>query len=273
MARKQRAGLSAKVRFEVFKRDSFKCQYCGASAPEVVLRVDHIKPVAKGGENDLMNLVTACFGCNAGKSDRELSDASVVEKQRRQLEELNERRVQLEMMLEWRQHLDGMKAMTAGALVGRIERSAPGWTLTETGIAKVNKWLRDYSLSELLDAVEASEQQYLRRDADGGVVPESWNTFFDKIPRIAAIERAAIDEPYLKDLFYVQAVLRNNTNWTWRAKRDCMPLLKAAVAAGIEPHELKTLAKDVSSWGRFEEIINSWIADAQRQPPPEEGDA
>ena len=30
----KRKTISKKTRFEVFKRDSFKCQYCGASAPE-----------------------------------------------------------------------------------------------------------------------------------------------------------------------------------------------------------------------------------------------
>jgi 5-methylcytosine-specific restriction endonuclease McrA len=39
--------ISRKIRFEIFKRDSFKCQYCGRSAPEIVLNVDHINPVSK----------------------------------------------------------------------------------------------------------------------------------------------------------------------------------------------------------------------------------
>lgn len=47
----KRKSLSKKTRFEVFKRDSFTCQYCGRSAPEVVLQVDHIKPVAKESRN------------------------------------------------------------------------------------------------------------------------------------------------------------------------------------------------------------------------------
>ncbi|MFX5785200.1 HNH endonuclease, partial [Acinetobacter baumannii] len=45
-----RKNISTKTRFEVFKRDSFKCQYCGRCAPEVILHVDHIHPVSKGGE-------------------------------------------------------------------------------------------------------------------------------------------------------------------------------------------------------------------------------
>lgn len=69
----QRAHISKRLRFEVFKRDEFTCQYCGNHPPEVVLEVDHIKPVAEGGTNDLYNLVTACFGCNRGKADVPLS--------------------------------------------------------------------------------------------------------------------------------------------------------------------------------------------------------
>lgn len=67
-----RKPISKKLRFEVFKRDSFICQYCGKSAPSVVLEVDHIEPVSKGGTNDILNLVTSCFDCNNGR--RRLSD-------------------------------------------------------------------------------------------------------------------------------------------------------------------------------------------------------
>lgn len=70
-----RKALSKRVRFEVFKRDAFTCQYCGAHPPSVILHVDHIHPVARGGENDADNLITACEACNLGKGARELSSA------------------------------------------------------------------------------------------------------------------------------------------------------------------------------------------------------
>ena len=68
----KRTPLSKKIRFEIFKRDSFTCQYCGNTPPHVILEVDHIKPVAGGGLNDIDNLVTACFSCNRGKSSNSL---------------------------------------------------------------------------------------------------------------------------------------------------------------------------------------------------------
>lgn len=60
--------LSKRTRFAVFKRDLFRCQYCGATPPDVVLEVDHIEPRAEGGSDDETNLVTACFDCNRGKA-------------------------------------------------------------------------------------------------------------------------------------------------------------------------------------------------------------
>jgi 5-methylcytosine-specific restriction endonuclease McrA len=65
-----RKGLSKKTRFDVFKRDQFCCQYCGRKPPQTTLEVDHIDPVANGGGNEQTNLVTSCFECNRGKSNR-----------------------------------------------------------------------------------------------------------------------------------------------------------------------------------------------------------
>lgn len=62
-----RKSLSKKMRFDVFKRDGFQCQYCGSTPPSVVLEVDHIHPVSKGGKNRVDNLLTSCFDCNRGK--------------------------------------------------------------------------------------------------------------------------------------------------------------------------------------------------------------
>lgn len=64
---KQRKAIGKKLRFEVFKRDGFTCQYCGAVPPSVLLQVDHIVPVAGDGDNNIDNLVTSCQPCNVGK--------------------------------------------------------------------------------------------------------------------------------------------------------------------------------------------------------------
>lgn len=69
-----RKPLSKKIRFEVFKRDNFKCQYCGKQVPDIVLEVDHIVPVCEGGTNIISNLVTSCYDCNHGKSGNKIQN-------------------------------------------------------------------------------------------------------------------------------------------------------------------------------------------------------
>jgi 5-methylcytosine-specific restriction endonuclease McrA len=53
-----------KVRKAVFERDGKVCKYCGAKKD---LTLDHIKPVAAGGENVLSNLQVLCRSCNSRK--------------------------------------------------------------------------------------------------------------------------------------------------------------------------------------------------------------
>ncbi len=64
---------SKKDRFEIFKRDGFRCVYCGKQPPEVTLELDHILAKARGGKDEYDNYCTSCFDCNRGKSDRLLS--------------------------------------------------------------------------------------------------------------------------------------------------------------------------------------------------------
>ena len=77
----ERQTLTQRVRFEILKRDNFACRYCGATAPGVVLHVDHVHPVSRGGKNELENLVTACRDCNAGKGARPIEDRSAFTRQ------------------------------------------------------------------------------------------------------------------------------------------------------------------------------------------------
>lgn len=160
----KRKSITKKTRFEVFKRDSFTCQYCGSKAPDVVLEVDHLNPVKHGGDNDLLNLITSCFVCNRGKSARKLSDNSVIEKQRVQIEELNIRRQQLEMILEWRNELKRSSNF-------ELNKADEYWQ--EKFKLKINnpelslgKLVKSYGLIEVLDSIDISFNNYFRGDIE-----------------------------------------------------------------------------------------------------------
>jgi hypothetical protein len=70
--------VSKRLRYEILRRDNHTCRYCGDSAPDVKLQVDHVVPTALGGTDEPSNLVTACEPCNGGKSASN-PDAPVVD--------------------------------------------------------------------------------------------------------------------------------------------------------------------------------------------------
>ena len=58
------------IRLKVLDRDNFRCMFCGRSPATdlgVKLHIDHIVPLAKGGNNDMCNLQILCEKCNKKK--------------------------------------------------------------------------------------------------------------------------------------------------------------------------------------------------------------
>lgn len=154
MVTQKRKSLSKKARFEVFKRDSFTCQYCGAHPPTVVLHVDHINPVANGGDNEQDNLVTSCDSCNQGKSDRLLSDVpqSLKDKASRILErEAQIKGYQLAMDSK-RKRIEG----ECNRVVDVYERFNAGYTLSERALISVRYFIDKIGVHEVVKAMEIS---------------------------------------------------------------------------------------------------------------------
>lgn len=68
--KEQRALMTAKLRSQIKERDNFTCCECGNSIykePNLLLEVDHIKPISKGGATQEDNLQTLCWKCNRSK--------------------------------------------------------------------------------------------------------------------------------------------------------------------------------------------------------------
>ncbi|ARM30128.1 HNH endonuclease [Prosthecochloris sp. HL-130-GSB] len=62
-------------RKNIFRRDNFKCQYCGRT--DRTLTIDHVVPRSRGGEDSWENLITACSPCNTKKGNRTPEEASM----------------------------------------------------------------------------------------------------------------------------------------------------------------------------------------------------
>lgn len=66
----QRALMTPKLREKIKERDGYTCQICGLSnkdEPNLLLEIDHIIPLSKGGMTTEGNLQTLCWRCNRSK--------------------------------------------------------------------------------------------------------------------------------------------------------------------------------------------------------------
>lgn len=64
-------------RRQIFRRDDFRCQYCGVKPPHDELSVDHVIPRCQGGETVWQNIVLSCVSCNARKAGRTPKEAGM----------------------------------------------------------------------------------------------------------------------------------------------------------------------------------------------------
>lgn len=249
----KRKSLSKKIRFEVFKRDSFKCQYCGQSAPDVILEVDHIDPISKDGSDEMVNYITACKACNAGKSDRKLDDHTTLAKQKAQLHELNDRREQLEMMVKWRSGMKDLKDSQINALEAAWKSVSGGWYWNETGRKEVRSLLRKYSISVLFDSIEEAGDKYIKKGEDGLATKDTVNLAFSKIGGIARMKSLPDDD---RELHYVKGILRNRLSYV---PNSVYGVLKNAYEKGVPIDAINQEARAARTWSRFESWLNSAI--------------
>jgi hypothetical protein len=257
-SKRKRKPLSKTTRFEVLKRDKFTCQYCGGNAPDILLHVDHIHPYAKGGTNDIINLITSCVGCNLGKSDRQLDDSSVLVKQRAQIEELERRREQLEMMSEWKIGLLDLTSHAVNTVAEFWSRVAVGWRLNASGLDDIRKLLSKFSADSVMDAMSISVANYAEI-RDGVATAESVQKALDYVPRILRVQKIEAAKPHIRDLYYARGIARKRCSYFDDVK--AIILLEKAYAAGVTTEYLKELSCEAGSWTQWTISIHNSIND------------
>lgn len=236
----ERKPISKKLRFEVFKRDKFTCQYCGRKAPDVILEIEHVKPVVAGGTNDMLNLVAACEGCNDGKGARLLSDTAVVDRQRSQLESLQERREQINMLLEWQQELSETEGNVIDAVCAHANKILAGSHVVDAdGKKTIQKWTQDYSLADIFDSLSR---------ASARVAPVDLFKYTSGILR--NINKSK-DNPHLKDAYYVRKIAREELRNNGSDDPDLIPTICRALEDGYTVSDLRSVIKNGGCYNQY----------------------
>jgi hypothetical protein len=249
----KRKSLTKKLRFEVFKRDSFVCQYCGKKAPDAVLVVDHIHPVAKGGSNDLMNLVTSCEECNQGKSDRSLSDSTVVSARHAQASALQARREQIEMIAEWQRGLAGIDSESSDAVSGYFQQLVPGWHLNAQVLLSIRPFIAKHGLAEVMSAIRKCAGQHLRLSDDGKATRESAEIISRVLFNCLKYKEQKESDPVGSELRYIAGIARNRYNWVPSNHRRFIE--DAHVELCIPTRTLRQLVLECKNWSQLEVAI------------------
>lgn len=146
--------ISKSLRFEVFKRDSFTCQYCGRQTPSVVLEIDHLIPKSKGGSDDINNLITSCFDCNRGKGNVPLAVLKITDTKKQEMQRLKEKQQQIEA---YEKFVEEQKAKE-GQIINDINEYWSSlcenqFVLNENGLSSVRNFLRNLTPMEVKEAM------------------------------------------------------------------------------------------------------------------------
>ena len=255
----ERIPIPKRIRFEIFKRDCFTCQYCGKKAPDVILHIDHIVPISKGGTNDILNLITSCESCNLGKSNIPLNDNSVVEKRRRQLELEQEAQEQREMLFEWHKFLQKSREDSIQNLIDYWEFLGHSqYKLTDVEISEIKKIRNSNADEEIIAAMDIAAKQYFIFE-NQILTQDSYIYAFSKLSGIIRGTKYEKDHPETKKLIYIRGILRKRIQYYYDDKKALEILKDAYYKGGLTIDELSEIAKRTKNWSGWKSDINQTI--------------
>jgi hypothetical protein len=158
----KRKSISKKLRFEIFKRDQFVCQYCGSHPPSVILHVDHIIPVKEGGENDMDNLITSCATCNLGKSANLLTSIPLSLKEKSELVKESEAQIKAysKVMQDKKDRLDYEMWKVAATIEGADYIKQ----YNRADLKTIEVFLQRLEFNDVIDAAELAYSRFVNDD-------------------------------------------------------------------------------------------------------------
>jgi hypothetical protein len=109
-----------------------------------------------------LNLITSCRDCNLGKGAKKLDDNTAIVKIKKQLDEVNERREQLEMLMRWKNELLKIREQELDDACNYWANMVSPFSLSEYGQLLMKKLLYRFSIKEVLEAIDIACHSYLK---------------------------------------------------------------------------------------------------------------
>lgn len=208
--------IPKKLRFEVFKRDSFTCIYCGRRPPEVVLHADHRIPEAGGGETTILNLVTSCLDCNLGKGATPLDDHAFVAKHHDNAAEMQERREQLQMIADWYHELSQHHDDLQQAINDFFNQRVPGRGIAQSPLQKIARFAEKHQAVDcVFDAIADLAAENVSFEEPGKATKDCAEYIISRLELVARNKLALKGLPLVQkeegQARYLFGILRNKS--------------------------------------------------------------
>ncbi|MCE5345382.1 MAG: HNH endonuclease [Bacteroidales bacterium] len=259
-----RKSISKKVRYEVFKRDSFKCQHCGKSAPDIILVVEQIKNISENGDNNILDLVASCRNCLQKMGGNVLDDNSFLAKQQKEIAKLRERIAELKMMTEWKSGLSETDVIDLIKIDIFWSNFFPEFSFGEPEhIIHLKELINKFGRESVLEAMKTSADKYFKYEKDE-MTADSVIIAYSKIGGICTINKKLKDNPDIKDLYYIRGILRNKLKNGYYDEVLAFQLLQKAHNKGISIEILKQFVIIVNSWSMFKGGIDYLIEEQSK---------
>jgi len=156
--------ITKTLRFEVFRRDGFRCAYCGQAPPTVILEIDHVNPKVNGGEDSVNNYLTACYSCNHGKKGKPLD--KIPPQLIKNLEDMKKEEKQLYDYQKWIKKIERRERKATKTLNEIYEKHFPTWKFNDTGNEQISKFLKMLPLYEMETILKSSISKFAHSHSD-----------------------------------------------------------------------------------------------------------
>jgi hypothetical protein len=175
------------------------------------------------------------------------------------MEELNSRREQLEMMLEWRNGLKGINTDEVDAAKNNWSEMT-GFDLTEFGMKDLRKLIRRFGLRSVLDAQDLAFESYAEPDGDGGYDRDSIDHALSKVGGICFYNSAP---EHVRKIGHIRGIIRRRMYINEAVCKELLELIHSAGGNLDEQIDLARIARNWTEWRSEAESILEELQNAE----------
>jgi len=241
-----------RIKFEVFEKDSFRCQFCGSRAPNVTLKLLRIQET--NDKDTWLNtafLSTSCTNCENKKAGI-INDGFI------SIEELEERLQQLKMLINWRKGMFKIRKQQLENLITYWQNKIPGYEINSDQKKHLLSYMTKYSGDEIRNAMNVACDKFVNFNPDKSYDHSSVSDAFYKVQEICLQKTEIANSNETEGLNQIHVHLKQNIDGFFDAQRAAQWLTYAR-SWEVSIEDLIRMAQSVATWTEFAVNIDEMV--------------